>query len=184
MLNGCPVITVAAISNAMKLLKLPHWPLSKPQPQTGISFRMVQRFTGRGSGSPCANMGGSCGCGSANGGSSSRSGSGSDSDGDADLCSGSLAGSGSCFSSDFQPLLQSSGCSIDRYFWALRSTSPASLTFGDIASTDTVGMLLEQGDYLLNAPAAAEIMPNNSVKCVAAVGAVGCALPHNLVDFI
>ena len=57
-------------------------------------------------------------------------------------------------------------------------------TFGDIAFANAVGMLLEESDNLLNAPAAAEIVPDNGVKGVAAVGAVRGALPHNLLDFI
>ena len=56
--------------------------------------------------------------------------------------------------------------------------------FGDIAFANAVGMLLEQGNDLLNAPAAAEIVPDDGVKGIAAVGAVRGALPHDLLDFI
>src|SRR6516225_9916246 len=137
---------------------------------------MVQRLTGRGSGSPWANIGGSPGSatagsssssGSAIGGSSSSSGSGSGSD-------SGLCGSDFCFQS---VVLQSSGCCT-----ALDFASES--TFGEIASADAVGMLLEQGHNLLNAPAAAEIVPDDGVKSVAAVGAGRGAFPHNLLDCI
>src|SRR5262249_32272728 len=56
-------------------------------------------------------------------------------------------------------------------------------TFGEIAATNAVGMLLKQGYDVLDAPAAAEIVPDDGVKGVAAVGAGRRALRHNLLDF-
>jgi hypothetical protein len=57
-------------------------------------------------------------------------------------------------------------------------------TFRKIAGTNTVRMLLKQRYDLLNTPAAAEIVPDDGMKGVAAVGSGRCALPHNVLDCI
>src|SRR5262249_15611773 len=57
-------------------------------------------------------------------------------------------------------------------------------TFSKIASANAVGMLLEQANDLLNAPAAAQIVADDGVEGVAAVCAVRGARLHNLLDFI
>jgi Tol biopolymer transport system component len=48
----------------MKVLYVPHCPLRRPTPQVGTSLRMVHCLIGSGSGSPWANIGGSCSCSS------------------------------------------------------------------------------------------------------------------------
>src|SRR5262245_53656287 len=45
-------------------------------------------------------------------------------------------------------------------------------------------MLLKQGNDLRDAPATAEIVPDDGMERIAAVGARRCTLPHNLLDVI
>ena len=54
----------------------------------------------------------------------------------------------------------------------------------EVAAADSVRELLQVFDNLLDAPATADIVADNAVKHVAAIGSGRSAVPHDLLDFV